>query len=158
MAIYTPIIGHNTLYEYSSSPLNLDKNHLIIKKTNVMTTKEVADKLISLCREGKWQQAHEDLYAENAVSIEPEGTPWPKAEGMDAIRKKGEQWQNMVEEFHGNEVSEPVISKDYFAVRMMSDTTMKGMGRMQLDEISIYQVKDGKIVKEQFIYTPPPQP
>jgi hypothetical protein len=30
--------------------------------------------------------------------------------------------------------------------------TMKGSGRMKMDEIALYEVKDGKIVKEQFFY------
>lgn len=119
-----------------------------------MTTEQVAKRLVELCAKGQWGKAQEELYSEDAVSIEPAGTPWETVKGMDAIRKKGEQWSQMVEEFHGNEISEPVISQNYFAVRMMSDTTMKGMGRMQLDELSVYEVEDGKITKEQFFYTP----
>jgi hypothetical protein len=29
---------------------------------------------------------------------------------------------------------------------------MKGQGRMMLDEIALYEVKDGKIVTEQFFF------
>jgi hypothetical protein len=29
---------------------------------------------------------------------------------------------------------------------------MKGMGRQVLDEICVYEVKDGKIVHEEFLY------
>jgi hypothetical protein len=29
---------------------------------------------------------------------------------------------------------------------------MKGMGRVKMDEIAVYEVKDGKIVKEQFFF------
>ncbi len=119
-----------------------------------MTTTEVANRLVELCRKGQWSEAQNELYAQNAVSIEPAGTPWETAEGFDAIKKKGEQWAGMVEEFHGNEVSDPVISQNHFAVRMKSDTTMKGMGRMQLDELAVYEVQNGKITKEQFFYTP----
>jgi hypothetical protein len=32
------------------------------------------------------------------------------------------------------------------------DATMKGVGRTKMDEIALYEVKDGKIVKEQFFY------
>ena len=119
-----------------------------------MTTKEVARKLVNYGKQGKWMEAQAELYAEDAVSIEPAGTPWESAEGMDAIKKKAEQWSGMIEEFHGNEIGEPIVSGNFFAVRMQSDTTMKGAGRMQLDELGIYEVKDGKVVKEQFFYTP----
>jgi hypothetical protein len=35
---------------------------------------------------------------------------------------------------------------------MGMDVTMKGQGRSKMDEIAVYEVKDGKIVKEQFFY------
>jgi len=35
---------------------------------------------------------------------------------------------------------------------MGMDCTYKGMGRQKMDEIALYEVKDGKIVKEQFFY------
>jgi hypothetical protein len=35
---------------------------------------------------------------------------------------------------------------------MGMDVTMKGMGRMKMDEVAVYEVKNGKIVKEQFFF------
>jgi hypothetical protein len=35
---------------------------------------------------------------------------------------------------------------------MGMDVTMKGQDRAKMDEIVVYEVKDGKIVKEQFFY------
>ena len=35
---------------------------------------------------------------------------------------------------------------------MGMDVTMKGMGRQKMDELAVYEVKDGKIVKEQFFF------
>ncbi len=123
-----------------------------------MTTQEIADRFVELCRKQEWQQIYTELYSNEAESIEPAGTPWPAAKGMDAIAKKGEQWQDMVEEAHGMEISDPLVASDYFTVRMISDNTMKGMGRVKFEELSMYQIEGGKIVKEQFFYTPPPQP
>ena len=119
-----------------------------------MTTEEVAKRLVELCRNGQWTQAHNELYSEHAESIEPAGTHWENVKGMEAIRKKAEAWSGMVEEFHGNEISDPVIAENYIAIRMVSDTTMKGMGRVKFEELGVYEVKDGKITKEQFFYTP----
>ena len=58
----------------------------------------------------------------------------------------------MVEEMHGGFSNQPQIAGNYFAVAMGMDVTMKGQGRMKMDEIAVYEVKDGKIVKEQFFY------
>jgi len=44
------------------------------------------------------------------------------------------------------------VAGNYISVAMGMDVTMKGMGRMNMDEIALYEVKDGKIVKEQFFY------
>ena len=118
-----------------------------------MTTQEIAERLVALCRQGNWEQAQQELYHQDAASIEPEGTPWGNVTGMEAIKAKGEQWQQSVEEFHGNEVSDPLVAGNFISVKMSSDITMKGMGRMKFDELCLYEVKDGKIIKEQFFYT-----
>jgi hypothetical protein len=35
---------------------------------------------------------------------------------------------------------------------MGMEVTMKGVGRIKMDEICVYKVEGGKIVKEQFFY------
>ena len=122
-------------------------------KEAVMTTQEVANRLKEYFNEGKWTEAQEELFSEDAESVEP-----PKAKGMqsvkglDAIRNKGKQFNEMVEEMHGGYVSDPIVAGNHIAFGMGMDVTYKGMGRQKMDEIALYEVKDGKIVKEQFFY------
>jgi hypothetical protein len=52
-----------------------------------MSTSEVANRLVNLCREGKFDAAAEELYDTNIVSIEADG-PNREVQGMDAIRGK----------------------------------------------------------------------
>lgn len=119
----------------------------------VMTTQDVANRLNELFKENKWMEAQQELFSEDAVSIEPEHSPGLKTvQGKDAIRKKGEEFNNMVEEMHGGYSSEPIVAGNYIAVAMGIDATYKGMGRQKMDEIALYEVKDGKVVKEQFFY------
>jgi ketosteroid isomerase-like protein len=119
----------------------------------VMTTKEVANRLYELFQENKWMEAQQELFSEDAESIEPKDSPGLQSvKGIDAIRKKGEDFNNMVEEVHGGWVSEPIVAGKYIAVAMGMDCTYKGMGRQKMDEIVLYEVKDGKVVKEQFFY------
>ena len=118
-----------------------------------MTTQDIANRLNELFKENKWMEAQQELFSEDAESIEPENSPGMKsAKGLDAIGKKGEDFNNMVEEMHGGYVSEPIVAGNYIAVAMGIDCTYKGMGRQKMDEIALYEVKDGKIVKEQFFY------
>jgi hypothetical protein len=123
-----------------------------------METQEIAKRLVELCRKGDYEQAHEELYADNVVSIEPEGAPGEqKVVGREGLQRKAEQFQDMIEEYHGTEVSDPVVGDRFISLSMSIDATMKGMGRQKMDEICVYEVQDGKIVKEQFFYTVEPQ-
>jgi len=117
------------------------------------TTAEVAAKFNALAKEGKWEQIQEELFADNAVSIEPPTSPGLKSvEGLAAIKEKGKMFNEMVEQVHGGFSTDPVVAGNHFSVGMGLDATMKGQGRVKMDEIALYEVKDGKIVKEQFFY------
>ncbi|MBS9461231.1 nuclear transport factor 2 family protein [Flagellimonas sp. 389] len=118
-----------------------------------MTTQEVADKLVSLCREGKYDEAY-GLYTKDAVSLEMPGVPNEKTEGLDNILKGFEQWASNIEETHGGTVGDPVVMGNHFSVPMSSDVTFKGMGRCKMEELCVYEVENGKIKKVQFFYDP----
>jgi len=106
-----------------------------------------------LAQKGQWDDAQNELYADNAISIEPpQAIGFETVEGLAAIKEKGKKFGAMIEEMHGGYSNEPQVGGTHFAVAMGMDCTMKGMGRQKLDEIAVYEVKDGKIVKEQFFY------
>lgn len=117
-----------------------------------MTTKEIADRLVALCRQGKYEEAQRELYADDVISIEPYSTPEFEKEtkGLPAIFEKGRKFMAMVEEVHANEVSDPLVAENSFACTMRLDVAMKGQGRMDMRELCVYDLKDGKIVSEHF--------
>ena len=117
------------------------------------TTTEVAARFNELAKEGKYDQIQDELYADNAVSVEPSTSPGMQSvEGLAAIKEKGKQFNEMVEEMHDGYATDPVVAGNHFSVAMGMDVTMKGQGRSRMDEIAIYEVKDGKMIKEQFFY------
>jgi len=119
----------------------------------VMTTKEIANRLSELFKENKWMEAQDELFSKDAKSIEPpHAQGLQTVEGLDNIKKKAEMFNSMVEEMHGGWAGEPIAGGNYIAVAMGMDVTMKGAGRMKMEEIVVYEVKDGKIVKEEFFY------
>ncbi len=122
-----------------------------------MTTKEIADKLITYCREGKYDECFRELYSPDCVSIEPKGAMFEVCNGLEEMKKKGEAWQEMMEEFHGSDVGDPIVAADHFSCTMMMEATFKGVGRQRMDEICVYKVRDGKVVQEQFFYSMPEQ-
>lgn len=117
-----------------------------------MTTKEIAGRLVELCREAKWEAAQRELYADDVVSIEPHATPafQKETKGLAAIIEKGHKFTGMIEVLHALYVSDPIVAGSSFACIMRMDMTMKGEGRMDVSELCVYDVKNGKIVAEQF--------
>jgi len=116
------------------------------------TTQQVADRLVALCRAGKIAEAGAELYAETIESIEPSYSPSKSAKGKAAVTEKGRQFALMIEERFSNSFSDPVVAGKYFSLAMTLDATFKGTGRMKLEEICLYEVDNGKIVKEQFFF------
>ncbi len=117
-----------------------------------MTTKEIANRVITLCRNGEFEKAQTELFSAGVVSIEPYATPEFEKErnGLKAIKEKGNKWNAMVQEMHSLTVSEPLIASNSFACTMRMDVTMKERGHMDMTELCVYQVKDGKIISEEF--------
>lgn len=123
-----------------------------------MDTKQVGEKLVALCKEGRNMEAIETLYSPEIVSIEAVGNEEMPAEmsGLAAIKGKNEWWYAN-HEVHSGSAEGPFPHRDRFAVKFHYEVTakdgpMKGQ-RMTLDEVGLYTVKDGKIVKEEFFYS-----
>jgi hypothetical protein len=118
-----------------------------------MTTPQIATRLAELCRQGQFETAQKELFADHAISIEPFPSPDfdKETKGLDAIIKKGHKFESMVEEMHSMTVSEPLAAGNSFALIMGMDVKMKDRDRMNMSELCVYEVKDGKIVSETFL-------
>ncbi len=118
-----------------------------------MNTEEVARKVVELTSKKAWREAIDTLYAKDIVSMEAHAMGGNSAEthGIEGVRAKTEWWeQNM--EVHSWKVSGPFVAHDHFVVQYDIDVTDKNSKkRMQMSEIGFYTVKDGKIVREEFL-------
>jgi hypothetical protein len=120
-----------------------------------MDIQQIANRYVELCRQGKHAQITDELYADDAVSIEAPGNeagPLGNVKGIEAIREKGRKFQDDVVEVHDSWCSDAVIGGDWFSLAMGLDATYKSMGRMPMAEVAVYKVRGGKIVHEQFFY------
>lgn len=118
-----------------------------------MTTVEIANKLVELCKQGKNREA-KALYAEDAVSVEAFAPPGTErvSRGLAAIRAKGEWW-SANHEIHSAIVAGPWPLDDKFIVGFKFEVTNKPSGRrMTMEEMGLYSVQDGKIVREEYFY------
>ena len=117
------------------------------------TTHEVAVRFNILAQQEKWFEIQDEFFAENVKSIEPSHSSYFKnAEGKSAVRQKGEDWVSRVEAVHRTHTTEPIVSGNHFAVGREVDITVQGFGRIQINQVMLYEVKEGQIVLEQFFY------
>ena len=117
-----------------------------------MSTQQVASRLVKFCREGKNLDAINELYSDNVVSREPKGSRQELYEGKNAVIAKNQEWYDMVQEIHSATIGEPIVTENFFACTMEWDVTYKEHGRVAMSEIAVYEVKDGKIIADQFFY------
>lgn len=118
-----------------------------------LTAEEVAARFNELAQQEKWFEIQDEFFADNVKSIDPPGSPYMGyAEGKAAVRKKGEDFVKHITAFHGASTTEPVVAGNHFAVGREMDITHEAHGRIQMKEIMLYEVKDGKIISEQFFY------
>lgn len=118
-----------------------------------MTTQEVANKFYEYMQQGAFDKIYGELYSPDATSEEAPGSDWPKASGMEEIHEKGKKWNESIKEMHGGTTGIPVVAGDYFTSFMTMDFTRnEDDARINMEEIGLYKVKDGKIVSEQFFY------
>ena len=123
------------------------------------STAAVAEELVSFCRAGRNLDAIRTLYSPDIVSIESMGNEQMPREmkGIDAITQKNQWWadNNTV---HSAAIEGPFIGDaNKFAVYYNYDVTAKQTGkRNAMEEMALYTVKDGKVVREQFFYRTSP--
>jgi hypothetical protein len=118
-----------------------------------MNTEQVAQRVVELTRKQAWKEALERLYAKDIVSVESRANESGSFEtrGIEGVRGKVNWWLDAMET-HSVKVHGPFVAHDRFVVRYDMDVTDKNSKkRMQISEVGVYSVKDGKIVREEFL-------
>jgi hypothetical protein len=121
-----------------------------------MTSLELGQKYVAMCKQGKFDECLTALFAPNAVSVEAMAQPGMErtSKGLEAIRAKGKWWADN-HTVHKAEVSGPYPHENRFAVRFTFDVTDKPSGkRTTMDEVGLFTVENDKITREEFFYSP----
>jgi len=126
----------------------------MIKETNgIRTMQQLVARFTELAQQEKWFEIQEELFSEDAKSIDPPNSPYMGyAEGKAAIRKKAEDFVKKIETVHAIHTTQPVVGGRFISVGREMDLTVAGFGRISIDEIMLYEVVDGEIISEQFFY------
>jgi hypothetical protein len=103
-------------------------------------------------------EALDTLYGQDVVSVEAQATPMFAAviKGLKEVRGKNELFYS-THEVHRGDVKGPYPHGDRFALYFDYDVTPKAGPmagqRMQMQEVGLYSVTGGKIVREEFFYS-----
>lgn len=112
-----------------------------------MTTATVAQQLIDLCSAGKFLEAQETFYHQDIISIETDGS---RTLGATNMYQKEKEFLSRIARMDVIRYSDILVAGSYFSVVLHMEMELKGVGDIAIDEVCVYQVKEGKIVFEQF--------
>ena len=125
----------------------------LASKKKILSTQEIAERFHELAQQEKWFEIQDELFADNVRSVEPANSPYFKnEEGKQQVRRKGEDWVKRISDAHSRHTTNPLVAANHFVVSRQVDITVEEFGRIKIDELMLYEVKDGKIVLEQFFY------
>jgi ketosteroid isomerase-like protein len=122
--------------------------------TQTLTTQDLANELVKLCSQGKFEEATKTLYSPDIVSVEAGAPPGQSREvkGLPAVLAKGEWWATN-HEVHSVKVEGPLVAGAHFSAVFKLDVTLKPEGRrFHMEEVAVYKVADGRVVYEEFFY------
>jgi hypothetical protein len=121
-----------------------------------MTTQEAATRYQELMTQRKFIEIQDTYYHEDVVCQESEKAASMGmsifTNGREAVKAKGIARRAAIESMHSYFCSEPIVAGEFFSVVLKQEVTFKGKPRLAVEEIGVFHVKDGKIVKEQFFY------
>lgn len=115
---------------------------------------EIGQKYVALCEQGQFDECLQELFSKDAVSVEAWTPPGVErvASGLPAIQAKGKAWA-ADHEIHHFELAGPFPHDNRFAVFFRFDVTNKPTKRrIAMDEVGLFTVQGGKIVREEFFY------
>lgn len=111
---------------------------------------EIASRLIELLHAGRNSDAYSELYADDAECIEAD--PDRSRAGLAGLVSDMREFEN-AHEFSYECIDGPVIAGSSFALGLRFTARPSAGGEsFTVDELAVYTVDNGRIVREQFFY------
>ena len=116
-----------------------------------MDIRETAEAFTALLKAGDFPGAGQRFWDEGVTSIEAMGEP-SVLHGREAVAGKMREFGEQ-HEVHGFSVTGPFVNGEQFAIYMTIDVTIRATGeRMNMQEVALYTVSEGRITEELFFY------
>ena len=108
-----------------------------------MTTRQIAENVTKLLRQGQFETVYDDYFdTEQVRHIEPQSPFFLDLTGIKALKEKDTQMQANIASVDRMEVGDPVLAKSHFAIPYKMAITMNDGNKMELDEIIVYEVQN----------------
>jgi len=106
---------------------------------------------LEMLRKGQMMEAFEKYYSEDVVM--QENNEPPKV-GKAKNREAEKEFLSSVEAVHDTQIKNVAFDpgKNVVMIQEYMDMTLKGVGRVQMEEIAVQTWKNDKIVEERFFY------
>lgn len=112
------------------------------------TITAIAERLVELINEKEFVKAYQELYSENAWSIDPMYPELSPIKGLSTLIERENAFLNKVK-INAVEASAPLCTDNYFSITLSMDFVTRNNNR-KVKELCVYGVQDGKIVSQQF--------
>lgn len=113
------------------------------------TTQELETKLNDAILSGKALEAFDELYADDIVMQENADEPYV---GKEFNRKREIEFFSSVEQWHDGRVISSAVNGDVSFSEWEMDITLKGAGRIKMNQVAVRRWKNGKVVHERFYH------
>ena len=116
---------------------------------NMSNIQDLERKLNDAILSGKALEAFDELYADDVVMQENTEDPYV---GKEFNRKREIEFFASVEAFHDGRVLASAVNGNVSFSEWEMDVTLKGAGRIKMNQVAVRRWKDGKIVHERFYH------
>ena len=112
---------------------------------------QVGRDIVAMFNNGQMQEIEAKYWSPNVVSVEGEhvAMAW---HGRKAVEEKNNGWM-ATHKLHGASAEGPYVGASGFAIKFamdVEDTTNNS--RVLMEEVGVYQIQNGKIIREEFMY------
>lgn len=116
----------------------------------------IANKLVMLLRDKDFKKAQLELFSNTLLCYESTAKKSQEYISLPDILQKETLFLSKILSWQKLEISDPIITRSHFCIRMIIELTFKSNKTFKLDELIVYEVKKGKIKKQFCFYQSEP--
>jgi len=117
------------------------------------TAGQIARDIVEMFNKGQMKEIEDKYWSPGVISVEGEGVglAW---HGRKAVEEKNAGWM-ATHRLHGASAEGPYVGSSGFAIKFKMDVEDTTNGsRVLMEEVGVYQIMNGKIIREEFMYGP----